>query len=219
MGSRYKLPAFIAAILALSIILIGCVKTAGQPDAVSASTPAASAQTAATAEPLLTGNGSTLIVYYSYTGTTQRVAEHLQALTGGTLYLLELADPYTGGSYDVSDRVFEERGKSQMPELSGTLPDLSEYDRVLIGTPVWNSSMANPILSYLQQTDFDDKVVAPFWTYITNQGSTGKDFTANIQNGRLADGLALRSAGGMDDEKLDNALQNWLSKLPASNNK
>ena len=152
-----------------------------------------------------------LIVYYSYSGTTERVAEHLRDLTDGTLY--ELAEPYTGSSNDVSDRVFAERDDGKMPELTGTLPDVSEYDLILIGTPVWNDSMANPVLGYLQQTDFNGKVVAPFWTYITNQGSTGKDFTANIQNGTAADGLDLRSANGMDDEKLDETLRNWLNSL------
>ncbi len=105
----------------------------------------------------------TLIVYYSYSGMTQRTAEHLQELTGGTLY---------------------------EPELSGILPDISEYDRILIGTPVWNNSMANLIRSYLEQTDFDGKTVSLFWTYITNEGSTERDFVKQAQNAQVTDGLA-----------------------------
>lgn len=193
----------LAVMAAAAFVLTGC---AGRTPAASANTPSESA-----------AGTKTLIVYYSYSGTTERVAEHLRDLTGGTLYALELAEPYTGSDNDVSDRVFAERGDGKMPELTGTLPDVSAYDRILIGTPVWNNSMANPVLSYLQQTDFDGKVVAPFWTYITNQGSTGKDFTANIQNGTPADGLALRSANGMDDAKLDSTLQAWLDKLPSPN--
>ena len=111
--------------------------------------------------------------------------------------------------------VFAERDDNKMPELSGTLPDISEYDRILIGTPVWNDSMANPISSYLEQTDFDGKTVSLFWTYITNEGSTERDFAKQAQNAQVADGLALRSANGMDDDKLDSKLQNWLDKLPA----
>lgn len=211
---------FLAVAAVIAIVLAGCSSRSNNPTA-----PAAPANDAAQSDAENKDNPSkpasddskTLIVYYSYSGTTERVAEHLRDLTGGTLYELELADPYTGSDNDVSDRVFAERDDSKMPELTGTLPDVSEYDRILIGTPVWNNSMANPVLGYLQQTDFDGKVVAPFWTYITNQGSTGKDFTANIQNGTAADGLALRSANGMDDEKLDSTLQDWLDKLPSAN--
>lgn len=158
----------------------------------------------------------TLIVYYSYSGTTKRVAEHLRDLTGGTLYELELKDPYTGSSNDVPDRVFKERDDGRMPEFEGTMPDVAGYDRVLIGTPVWNDSMANPVLGYLQQTDFAGKTVAPFWTYITDQGTTGKDFKSEIKNGTAADGLALRSAGDISDDKLDDELQSWLIKLPSA---
>ena len=203
MKMKKGIPALLAAIAAAAFVLTGC---AGRTPAASANMSSGSA-----------AGTKTLIVYYSYSGTTERVAEHLRDLTGGTLYALELAEPYTGSDNDVSDRVFAERGDGKMPELTGTLPDVSAYDRILIGTPVWNNSMANPVLSYLQQTDFDGKVVAPFWTYITNQGSTGRDFTANMQNCTAADGLALRSAGGMSDEKLDSTLQAWLDKLPPSN--
>lgn len=203
MKKKKALLALLAVTVIAALVLTGC---AGRTPAASADTPSESV-----------AGTKTLIVYYSYSGTTERVAEHLRDLTGGTLYELELKEPYTGSDNDVSDRVFAERGNGKMPELTGALPDVSAYDRILIGTPVWNNSMANPVLSYLQQTDFDGKVVAPFWTYITNQGSTGKDFTASIQNGTAADGLALRSANGMDDAKLNSTLQNWLDKLPSSN--
>ena len=157
-------------------------------------------------------DAKTLIVYYSYSGTTKRVAEHLQQLTNGTLYEITLEEPYSGDSNKVSDRVFEERDAGKMPALSGELPDISEYNQILIGTPVWNDSMSNPIASYLEQTDFDGKIVALFWTYITNQGSTKKDFNSRIQNGDVKSGLPLASANGMSDEKLNHRLNEWLQQ-------
>ena len=158
-------------------------------------------------------DAKTLIVYYSYSGTTKRVAEHLQQLTDRTLYEITLEEPYSGDSNKVSDRVFEERDDGKMPALSGELPDISEYDQILIGTPVWNDSMSNPIASYLEQTDFDGKTVAPFWTYITNQGSTEKDFAKQSQNAEMAEGLPVRSANGISDEKLDQMLETWLNDI------
>ena len=158
-------------------------------------------------------NEKTLIVYYSYTGTVQRIAEHLKQLTGGTLYELTLENPYTGDSNEVSDRVFAERDNGKMPSLSGQLPDISKYDQILIGTPVWNDSMSNPVASYLEQMDFDGKTVAPFWNYITNEGTTGKDFIDRSKNANMAKGLPIRSANSMSDDSLDQLLGNWLSEL------
>lgn len=211
-------PALLTVIMAVITALSGCSASGGvQSGSVTAPEMSGHSSTGESAETLPDASTiegeNTLIVYYSYSGTTERVAEHLSVLTEGALYELELADPYTGDSYDVSDRVFAERGNGKMPELTGTLPDVAEYDLILIGTPVWNDSMANPVLSYLQQTDFSGKTVAPFWTYITSQGTTEKNFKSNIRNGNTQDGLALRSANGMSDEKLDETLQNWLDML------
>lgn len=168
------------------------------------------------AEPMINeseGDSSILIVYYSYSGTTRRAAERLQALTGGNLYELTLTDPYTGDSYDVSDRVFAERDAEEMPELSGELPDISEYDTILIGTPVWNDSMANPVFRYLQRTDLSGKKAALFWTYITNEGTTEKDFSQQAQKAQVCRGLALRSANAISDNKMDQMFQNWLKQI------
>ncbi len=159
-----------------------------------------------------TFTGKTLIIYYSYSGTTKRVAEHLQQLTNGELYELTLKEPYTGSSNDVSDRVFAERDDKKMPELSGELLDISKYDRILIGTPVWNDSMSNPVAGYLEQADFNGKTVAPFWTYITNQGTTKKEFENRIKNGNVKTGLPIASANGLSDSELDKKLSDWLKQ-------
>ncbi len=160
-----------------------------------------------------TENNKALIVYYSYSGTTKRVAEHLQAVTGGDLYEVKLSEPYTGSDNDVSDRVFAERRKGEMPELTGELPNVEAYDVIFIGTPVWNNSLANPVSGYLEQTDFNNKTVAPFWTYITNQGSTRRDFSKRIINGNVVDGLPLASAYSISDDELDGLLREWVSNF------
>lgn len=113
----------------------------------------------------------------------------------------------------VSDRVFAERKANSTPALKGTLPNIANYSRVLIGTPVWSASLANPVTSYLQQTDFHGKTVAPFWTSITDEGATSKDFRSQIKNANQRDGLPLRSASSMSDSELDKQLTNWLHTM------
>ena len=196
MANRKIISALLSIFMIISIILSGCAtqNNTAQNNSVS-------------------DMEKTLIVYYSYSGTTKRVAEKLRDITGGTLYEITLTEPYTGSSNDVSDRVFKERDDKKMPQLAGELPDITEYDRVLIGTPVWNDSMANPIFSFLEKTDFGGKPAALFWTYITNEGSTEKDFEKNIKNADISEGLALRSANGINDDKLNETLTSWLEKM------
>ena len=73
--------------------------------------------------------------------------------------------------------------------------------------------MSNPVASYLEQTDFEGKTVAPFWNYITNEGTTGKDFISRSENASMADGLPIRSANSISDADLDQILENWLSEI------
>lgn len=113
-------------------------------------------------------NNKVLVVYYSYSGTTKRVAEHLQELTNGDIYDIQPETKYSEDSNVAIARLMAERASNNMPKLMGDLPDISKYNLILIGTPVWNSDIANPVMSYLQENDFEGKKVAPFWTYITN---------------------------------------------------
>lgn len=103
-----------------------------------------------------------LIVYYSYSGVTEGVSEMLQEKTGGDIFELIPTEAYSDDMYEASDRAAEELESGNLPELSGVLPDLADYDTILIGGPVWSEKAAPPVVSYLSQTDFDGKAVAPF---------------------------------------------------------
>lgn len=152
-----------------------------------------------------------LIIYYSYSGTTERVAERLQEITKGDIYEIQPEIAYSDDSNEATVRLMEERDTDNLPSLAGELPDLSQYDVIFIGTPVWNDSIANPVMSYLEQTDFDGKVVMPFWTYITSQGTTENDFYSLNENSEMKSGLAIRSANGYSDDELSDILIEWIN--------
>lgn len=156
-------------------------------------------------------NSRTLIVYYSYSGTTRRVAEKLQEMTQGDLYDLEPARTYSGDSNLATARLMWERFTHHMPELAGELPDLKEYDTILIGTPVWNSDISNPVMSYLQQNNFEGKKVVPFWTYAGNAGNTAEHFQDLSKGGVHVNGLGLSGAAGYSDSRLEEQLSEWIA--------
>lgn len=154
-----------------------------------------------------------LIVYYSYSGVTKGVSEMLQEKTGGDIFELVPENPYSDDMYEASDRAEEELESGELPELTGELPDLSEYDFILIGGPVWSEKAAPPLAAYLSQTDFGGKVVVPFWTYNSNEGAYEEDVTGYIQNAEIRNSLGLAHASSMEDSELGQALEQWLEAV------
>ena len=157
-----------------------------------------------------------LIVYYSYSGVTEGVSERLQGKTGGDVFPLIPTNPYPDDMVEASNRAAEELQSGNLPELTGELPDLSGYDLILVGGPVWSQKAAPPLVKYLSQTDFDGKAVAPFWTYNNNEGAYEEDVNSHIQNADIRDSLCLAYASSMEDSEMDQALDQWLGAIMGS---
>lgn len=154
--------------------------------------------------------GRVLIVYYSYSGVTEEVAGLLQKKTGGDVFELIPKNPYPDDMYEASDRAAEELESGNLPELDGEIPNLSDYDLILVGGPVWSQKAAPPLVNYLSQTDFDGKAVAAFWTYNNNEGEYEEDVISYIRNADIRDGLGLGQASSMKDSEMNQALEQWL---------
>ena len=91
----------------------------------------------------------TLIVYYSLEGNTEYVAGKISASTGADILKLVPVKPYC----DKGAKKFIWGGKSavfgETPELEPYETDLSEYDRIIIGFPVWASTFAPPVRTFV----------------------------------------------------------------------
>lgn len=161
----------------------------------------------------LPGATRILIVYYSLTGTTERVAELLQQKTGGDIHRLETETPYPEDYDEVTNEVTSERESGSIRALKGQLPDISAYDLVFIGGPVWGGEPANPLQKYLSETDFDGVRVAGFWTSGGNSGDYANRFSEQVKNADVRDGLDLTGAADMSEGDLDEQVNTWLKAL------
>ena len=94
-----------------------------------------------------------LVAYFSATGVTAKVAETLADAIGANLYEIEPAVPYTQADLNWMDKKsrssVEMSNPASRPEIVKELPDLSQYDTVIIGTPLWWSNMAAPMQTFL----------------------------------------------------------------------
>lgn len=154
-----------------------------------------------------------LVVYYSLTGTTQKVAALVKDKAGADLYVLEPETPYSQDQELINDEVAAERESGEIRALTGELPDLSGYDLVLIGSPVWNGLPSNPVQKYLGLTDFTGKRVAGFWTAYANAGDYAEAFKGQINGAEALDGLGLLNADVADDAALGAKIDAWLDAI------
>lgn len=118
-------------------------------------------------------NAKTLVVYYSATGTTERVAQMIANETGGSLWQLTPSQPYTSADLNYTDsnsRVVREHDSGNPhTELSNPTPDnWDEYDTVFVGAPIWWYQASWVINDFLQKNDFGMKTVVPFVTSVSS---------------------------------------------------
>ena len=109
--------------------------------------------------------GQTLVVYYSRSGNTQRIANLIQQAVGGTLHEIVPEAPYPR-SYDATvEQAQREIQAGYKPPLESEFDSVEAYDTVFLGSPNWWSTIAPPVATFLSQHDLSGKNVVPFCTH------------------------------------------------------
>ena len=113
-------------------------------------------------------SGRSLVIYFSGTGNTRRVAQAGAEALEADVYEITPVQPYTSADlnyYDSNSRVIAEHTDPALrPEIAGALPDLTEYDNIFIGYPLWWREAPNIVWNLVEQLDFTGKTVIPFCT-------------------------------------------------------
>ena len=135
---------------------------------------------------------NSIVIYYSYGGNTRRAAEKIAEVTGAELVEIETVIPYTGSYDHVVDQGQKEVNKGFQPKLKPIDIDLSKYDTVILGTPVWWYTFAPAMNSFLHSTDLSGKSVYPFATNGGWIGHTFKDFENVCPDAKMHTGLNIR---------------------------
>ena len=107
----------------------------------------------------------TLVLYYSLTGTTESVAQELQKALNADMESIEMETPYTGSYEEVVKQVGKEREAGELPKLLPLQADLSKYDTIFLGYPIWYGTYARPITALVEQNDFQGKHIVAFCTF------------------------------------------------------
>ena len=113
-------------------------------------------------------NSKTLVAYFSATGTTARAAEKVARITGGELYAITPAQSYTPADLDwnnsQSRSSVEMNDPKSRPALQGKKENITDYDVIFIGYPIWWNLAPRIINTFIEGHDLKGKTIIPFAT-------------------------------------------------------
>ncbi|MGM9892553.1 flavodoxin family protein [Limosilactobacillus sp.] len=121
-----------------------------------------------------------LILYYSQFDNTARLASQIHKLTGADILRIKVAPGTFPDDMRATDDVYQkQRQTNRLPTLTTKLPQLSYYDVILVGGPVWDGQISSPIMALLNQLQGYQGKVAPFSSGWSDTGNYQRDFVAH----------------------------------------
>lgn len=163
------------------------------------------------------GYSKVLVVYFSATSNTERIAQHIADSLNGELFEILPADDYSSPDLNWSDqssRVVSEHNAYLAGELedvaleSTSVPDWDSYDTVFIGYPIWWGIAAWPVNTFVKANDFEGKTVIPF---CTSSSSGLGDSANNLKD--MANGGEWLGGNRFSSGASNSTVDNWLKGL------
>ena len=153
-----------------------------------------------------------LVVYFSATGTTRGVAKKIAAVTGGDLYEILPAEPYTSEDLNWNDKesrsTKEQNDKSSRPAIGSNRIDVSAYSTIYIGFPIWWGEEPRIMDTFVESYKFNGITLVPFCTSGgSGIGRSGPNMEALAGSGTWLDGK--RFSSGVSESEL----QSWIDGL------
>ncbi len=152
-----------------------------------------------------------LVVYFSWSGNTENVANSIAAQTGADIFKIVPAEPYIDDYDELLDIATKEKQDGARPEIADTIENFEQYDVVYVGYPNWWSDMPMILYTFFDSYDLSGKTIAPFCT----SGGSGLSGTVNSikelePEAEVLDGLHIGDSASSDP---DSAVEEWMGNL------
>ena len=160
----------------------------------------------------LAGTGAeALVVYFSWSGNTENVAESIQRQTDSDIFEIVPSVPYSNDYDTVVDLALEEQRSNARPAISGSIENIERYDAIYVGFPNWWGDMPMILYTFFDTYDLSGKTVALFCT----SGGSGLSGTVNEvkslePDATVTEGLHIGSGSASNP---DNAVSEWLNDI------
>ena len=212
--------------LLLSVVLVLSLAACGSANKPASSTtqpetsapteqPESSSTAPAESEPeTQPETGKTLVVYYSASGNTERVAKDIAEAAGADLFEIVPTEVYTSEDLNWTNpdsrvsREHDDESLRDVPLTTTEVPDWDSYDTVFIGYPIWWGIAAWPVDTFVKNNDFTGKTVIPFATSSSSgMGQSGSLLADMAGTGGWQEGQRFSSGVSSDD------VQSWVDGL------
>lgn len=160
-------------------------------------------QTAPTPQPTPEPETDVLVAYFSATGNTEGIAQHLAAILDADLYEIVPEEPYTSSDLDYTDgnsrSQVEGRNPNARPAISGSVENMAEYEVIFLGYPIWNGQAPKIISTFLESYDFHGKTIIPFCTSGSSSiGSSARNIEGLTSGATWMDGQRFSGADSQE---------------------
>ena len=212
--------------LLLAALLILPLTACGSKPSHDTPPPAPSNDTSTPAQPLddaagdsdsTTSGGKVLVVYYSASGNTKRVAEDIAEAAGGNLFEITPTESYTSDDLNWTNsdsrvsREHDDESLRDVPLTTTEVENWDDYDTVFIGYPIWWGIAAWPVDNFVKNNDFTGKTVIPFATSSSSgMGQSGILLSEMAGTGDWQDGQRFSSGAS------SSTVRQWVTGLGLS---
>ena len=143
-------------------------------------------------------------------GNTEKVAEMLKDITGGKLFKIEQAEPYSDDYKTCIDEARRDKNANARPEVPNLPQNLDEYDEIYLGYPNYWGTMPMAVYTFLEKYDFTGKTIHPFCTHEgSGLSGTERDIKNTAKGADVKKGLAIN---GSSADSAKAALEKWVKE-------
>ena len=151
-----------------------------------------------------------LIIYFSNTGNTQLIVDYIKEIANISSFKIIPKVPYPDLEATI-ELAHQQLDNDERPEIEDPLTDISKYDKILLGYPLWHSHLPRIVVNQLEKLDFSGKTIYPFNTF----GSLGiaesvNDIKRYCPNAIVKDGLPIQDSASKIKEASMKKIVNWL---------
>ncbi|MBP2635277.1 MAG: hypothetical protein H6Q72_1184 [Firmicutes bacterium] len=199
------------AIIAFATIGIMHNKTSGVPEPSKESQQAAVVSSKGGEKTLNNNqNKKALVVYYSYTGNTRALAEQIRQSVDGDIFEIQPVTPYSTDYDTVVNQGKKEVESGYKPPLKKKVDNLSSYEVIFVGTPIWWYTIAPPVATFLSESELAGKTIIPFCTHGGyGAGHSLEDIKKLAPKSQVLDELVLSGSNKYEQKEI----LAWLSKV------